>query len=281
MQWLASFNTHKKLPLSLCTAAAAGGGVTVPPSFGQRAPGTHEPPHRSGWHLFGAKMSPDVFGTNASFSVASWWGWPFTPFTADDIVLVKALRYVVPGAAPFFLGVEETMPAGCAHRRDRRTPAASRNIHASLPPRSGTLTASSQFKTEAAHAAGHGSTASSDAGRLLGCPASRDARNQPSRLALKLGRVCDLAIFDCSSCCRLCSGLNFIHNGMTCVTTSSRREAGSLPSRTTLKTAQLCVEQRRQSSKPLVPHQGCRGSFRRSRLPQVTNRHSLAVTART
>ncbi len=150
-------------------------------------------------HLFGAKMSPEVFGTNASFSVASWWGWPFTPFTADDIVLVKALRYVVPGAAPFFLGVEETMPAGCADRRDRRTPVASRNIHASLPPCSGALTASSQFKTEAAQAAVHGSTASSAAGRLLRCPASWDARNRPSGLALKLDRVCDLAICDCST----------------------------------------------------------------------------------
>ena len=98
-------------------------------------------------HLFGAKISPDVFGTNASFSTASWWGWPFAAFTADEIVLVKAFRFHVPGAAPFFLGVEVTMAAGCcADRRDRGGPDVSTSIHASHAPRQRPLTASSQFK---------------------------------------------------------------------------------------------------------------------------------------
>ena len=132
--------------------------------------------------LFGANMSPVVFGTNASFASASWWGWwPFTPFTAEEIVLVNAFRYVVPGAAPFFLGVEETMPAGCADRRDRRAPLASRNIDASLAPRSGALTASSQFKTGGRARWRHGSTARTNAGRVVCFWASLDARNrQPS-----------------------------------------------------------------------------------------------------
>ncbi len=80
-------------------------------------------------------MSPDVFGTNASFSTASWWGWPFAAVTADEIVLVKAFRFHVPEAAPFFLGVEVTMVAGCcADRRDRGGPDVSKSIHASHAP---------------------------------------------------------------------------------------------------------------------------------------------------
>ena len=63
-----------------------------------------------GDHL-GAKTSPVVFGMKASFSSSLWCACPLL-VTADEMVLVKALRFHVPDAAPFLRGVLVTMASG-------------------------------------------------------------------------------------------------------------------------------------------------------------------------